>query len=292
LIPTSFAAGISIAFLILIWGSTWAAIRIGLEGIPPFTGAFLRFVIASAVLVVAAVLLRVKLSGGRREWSVWIASGLLTFTGSYGVVYWTEQWVPSGLAAILFATFPLLVAAFARFLLPGEKLRPTSLAGIMLGFVGVVIIFSEDLRRLGGPEVGTAAGIFLLSPLCSALGNVLVKRFGSTIHPISLTAIPMMIGASVLGGCALAFERNAPMEFNAASVGSILYLAIVGTAMTFTLYFWLLSHMAATKLSLITYGTPVVAVLLGSILFEERITPRILAGAATVIAGVSLAGRK
>jgi drug/metabolite transporter (DMT)-like permease len=166
------------------------------------------------------------------------------------------------------------------------------LAGILLGFAGVAIIFSEDLRQLGGAQVSSAAALFLLSPLSSALGNVLVKRQGAGIHPLTLTLIPMMIGCALMGTCALFFENDLPRRFDAVSIGSILYLAIFGTALSFTLYFWLLSHFSATKLSLITYGTPVVAVFLGALFLDEKITLRVLVGAATVIAGVFLAGRK
>lgn len=290
--PTPAVAGAAIFLLILIWGSTWAAIRIGLQGMPPFTSLFLRFAVASAALLVLAPHLGAKLSGGKREWKLWIASGLLTFGVSYGVVYWSEQWVPSALASILFATFPLFVAGMARFLLPGETLRKSSVAGIVLGFLGVGIIFSEDLGQLGGPNVALYSVVMLLSPFSSAMGNVLVKRYGKNIHPLTVTVIPMMIGCVIMGGLAAIFEHDLPRRFDAVSIGSIVYLAFFGTALTFTLYFWLLSHFPATKLSLITYGTPVVAVILGDLLLGEKITPRVLAGAGTVIAGVFLAGRK
>ncbi len=290
--PSTFVAGIWFAVLVLIWGTTWAAIRIGLEGVPPFTGAFLRFALACVVLFVLAPSMGTSLSGGRRAWRLWIISGILTFTISYGVVYWSEQWVPSALASILFATFPLLTAMFVRLLLPGERLRPQALAGIVLGLVGVVIIFSEDLRKLGGENVVFASIVFMLSPISSALGSVLVKKWGAGIHPITMTAVPMMVGALALGGVALATERDAVLRFTPAAVGSIAYLALVGTALAFSVYFWLLSHFSATKLSLITYGTPVVAVIVGTLVMDESITPRVLAGAAVVIAGVALAGRR
>jgi len=276
---------------VCIWGTTWAAIRVGLEGIPPFTGAFLRFALAASVLLLLAPRFGANLSGDARTWRTWILSGLLTFTISYGVVYWAEQWVPSGLAAILFATFPLLTALFALVLLPGERLRPPMLAGIALGLIGIIVIFSEDLSKLGGENVLFASIVFMLSPIASALGSVLVKRWGAGIHPVAMTAVPMAIGGALLGCVALVVERDAVLHFTPATVGSIVYLAFVGTALAFTVYFWLLSHFSATKLSLITYGTPVVAVLLGTVAMGERMTPQVLVGAGIVIAGVALARR-
>ncbi|HET9886197.1 MAG TPA: EamA family transporter, partial [bacterium] len=121
--PTPAVAGAAIFLLILIWGSTWAAIRIGLQGVPPLTSLFLRFAIASVLLLLLAPRFGAKLSGGRREWKLWTACGLLLYGVSFGVIYWAEQWVPSGLASILFATFPLFVAGLARLVLPGETLR-------------------------------------------------------------------------------------------------------------------------------------------------------------------------
>jgi drug/metabolite transporter (DMT)-like permease len=290
--PSTLVAAIWFAVLVLIWGTTWAAIRVGLEGIPPFTGAFLRFASASALLLLLAPKLGADLRGDRRTWLVWIASGISTFTISYGVVYWAEQWVPSALASILFATFPLMVVLGALVLLPGERLRPKAMGGIVLGFLGVVVIFSEDLSRIGGEHVMFASIVFMLSPLSSAIGSVIVKRWGKGIHPVAMTAVPMAIGAFALGIVALVFERGRPLHFTPLTVGSIAYLAFVGTALAFTVYFWLLAHYSATKLSLITYGTPVVAVIVGMLVMGEAITPRVLAGAAIVISGVALAGRR
>lgn len=289
--PSTPVATFWFAVLVCIWGTTWAAIRVGLEGIPPFTGAFLRFALAASVLLLLAPRFGANLSGDARTWRTWILSGLLTFTISYGVVYWAEQWVPSGLAAILFATFPLLTALFALVFLPGERLRPPMLAGIALGLIGIIVIFSEDLSKLGGENVLFASIVFMLSPIASALGSVLVKRWGAGIHPVAMTAVPMAIGGALLGCVALVVERDAVLHFTPSTIGSIVYLAFVGTALAFTVYFWLLSHFSATKLSLITYGTPVVAVILGTIAMGERMTPQVLVGAGIVIAGVALARR-
>ncbi len=168
----------ALAALILVWGTTWAAIRLGLEGIPPLAGVALRFGLAAAVLALVARWRGVPLGGGRRLRRLWWINTLFTFSIPYGVVYWAEQWVPSGLAAMLFATYPLFVAALAWLWLPAERLRPPALAGIGLGFAGIALIYSEDLTALGGGEVDLAAAVFLLSPAASALASVQVKRWG------------------------------------------------------------------------------------------------------------------
>ena len=146
LIVAAFAA------LCLIWGSTWSVIQIGLRGIPPFTGVALRFAIAAALLLVLVRVQRVRLGRLPRERWLWLINGTLAFSASYGIVYWAEQWVPSGLTSVLFATYPLFVAILGHFALPSEALTRPETIGALLGFAGVGVIFSEDLALLGGEK--------------------------------------------------------------------------------------------------------------------------------------------
>jgi drug/metabolite transporter (DMT)-like permease len=276
--------------LSLIWGTTWAAIRVGLRGIPPFTGVALRFALASVVLLALAPLFHVRFGGTRRERGLWLVVAALSFCGSYGIVYWCEQWLPSGLAAVLFATFPLFTALLAHVALPAERLTWRSVLGILLGFTGVAVIFSEDLATLlDDTRVEMAAAVFLASPLVSSVANVAVKKWGHGIHPISLSAVPMALTGAAMGLLAVATESSAPMRFDFPSVAATVYLALFGTALTFSLYYWLLSHLPATRIALITYLTPLVAVLVGTVLLDEPLTARILGGAALVVGGVALA---
>lgn len=301
--PSRSATTAALAVLVLIWGTTWAAIRVGLGGIPPFTGVALRFAIAAAVLFALFPVFGVRMRWERREVGLWLVNGGLSFCVTYGVVYWGEQYVPSALTSVLFATFPLWVALLAHVILPGERLTPVQGAGILVGFGGVAVIFSEDLGRLAlesyvgapgageGPGVAVAAAVILLSPMAAAVANVAVKRWGQGIHPLSLSAMPMALTAAVMGTVAALTESGRAVVFDAASLGALLYLALCGSAVTFSLYFWLLEHLPATKLSLITYATPVVAVAAGIVLLGEPFTPRLLAGAALVVAGVAVAVR-
>ena len=279
----------ALAVLILIWGTTWAVIRIGLRGLPPFTGVAMRFGIAAIVLFAVARAFGVRPDRGRRARVLGAVNAALAFSLSYGVVYWAEQWVPSGLASVLFSTFPLMVAGLAHFALPGERIQLASAAGILVGFLGVLVIFSEDLAALGGQQAVTASIVFLLSPLAAAVANVVVKRWGKGVHPLSLTAPPMAATAVIMGVLAVIFERGRQLSFDASSVGALLYLAIAGTAVTFFLYFWLLDRLSATRLSLITYGIPVVAVTVGTLGLGEPFTGRMLMGSGLVLVGVSLA---
>ncbi len=280
-----------LALLILIWGSTWSVIRIGLEGIPPFTGVAARFAIAGSLLVMLARALGLGWPRGPIIRRVWAIESLFGFVLSYGVVYWAEQWVPSGLTAVLFSTFPIFVAVLAHFWLDGEPLRPGALIGLVLGVAGVAVIFSEDLTALAGPGVATAAAVVLISPATGAVSHVAVKKWGSGFHPIHLAGVPMLVTAAVMAGCALLFERGREVTLDARSLGALVYLAVLGSVVTFTLYYWLLARLPATRLSLMTYALPIVALAIGTLLFDEPWSTRTIAGSGMVVIGVALASR-
>jgi len=281
---------LAVVTLTLIWGTTWGVIRIGLEGIPPLTGVAARFAIAFLFLFALIRHRKIPLGRQRHEVALWFVNAVLGFSFTYGAVYWAEQWIPSALASVLFATFPLWVALLAHFTLPGEKMTVRSLCGTLIGFGGVALIFSEDLTHLGGPNAWLGAVLVLLATPACAVSSVAIKRWGKNIHPLSISGIPMGITAGLAGGAALLFEREREINLGTTSVGAIFYLAILGTAVTFTMYYWLLQHIPATRLSLIAYMTPVVAVLFGTVVLDEHLTLRIFTGAGLVVLGVALAG--
>lgn len=276
------------ALLCAIWGTTWSVIQVGLEGIPPMSGVALRFGIASVLLLLITWIRGIPLGRRRHERRLWFVNGLLAFCISYGVVYWVEQWVPSALTAVLFATYPLFVALFAHFMLPSEPLTRAELLGIVVGFLGVGVIFSADFAALGGAQVLLASAVMLLSPVAAAVASVAVKRWGKGIHPFSLTAVPMGMTGIIMGAVAVATERDATFHFDGRSVGALLYLTVIGSGVTFTLYYWLLSHLPAKRLALIAYIIPLVALVIG-LTRGEPLTAQSLVGSALVIGGVSLA---
>jgi drug/metabolite transporter (DMT)-like permease len=280
----------TLGLLTLVWGTTWAAITISLRGIPPFTGVALRFAIASAILLGYARVMGIPLAAtSQRDRRLRVLHALLSFCVSYGVVFWAEQWVPSGLASVLFATFPLLVAVMAHFALPKERMTVPALIGTGLGFAGIAVIFAEDFELLGGSMVALAAVVMLISPLVSAIVSVAVKKWGSGMHPVPFNAVAMVMATGVMGVVAAIVERHRPVVLDPGPVAAVLYMAIAGTAITFPLYFWLLEHMEARQVALIGYGTPVVALFLGAFLMGEPMTVRTWLGSAMVVVGVAVA---
>ncbi|MEO8276857.1 MAG: EamA family transporter [Thermoanaerobaculia bacterium] len=275
------------ALLTVIWGTTWAAIRIALQGIPPITGVAARFAIAGVALVAFGALRGVRFGITRTERRLWIVNAATTFAGSYGIVYWGEQWVPSGLAAILFATLPLWIVLLGPFFLGKKSGGWSRVAGVLCGFVGVAIVFSEDFEKFGGAQVRFASLVFLLAPFVSAIGTLAVKRWGEGISPYSTAGVPMLLTGAGMGLLALLVERQRPIAWTAGPWLATLYLALFGSALTFSLYFWLLSRRSAVVASQIAYTVPICAVVVGWLAFEEPVTWRLVVGGGVVLAGVA-----
>jgi drug/metabolite transporter (DMT)-like permease len=288
--PGPFLKVATLGLLTLVWGTTWSAITISLRGIPPFTGVAMRFAIASVLLLGYARMMGIPLAAtSRRDRRLRVLHAVLSFCVSYGVVFWAEQWVPSGLASVLFATFPLLVVVMAHFALPKERMTIPVLVGIGLGFAGIAVIFAEDFELIGGSMVALAAGVMLVSPLVSATVSVAVKKWGSGMHPVPFNAVAMVLATGIMGVVAAIVERHRLLVFDPGPVAALLYMAIAGTAMTFPLYFWLLEHMEARQVALIGYGTPVVALFIGAAFMSEPMTVRTWIGSAMVVVGVAVA---
>src|SRR5918992_1422577 len=220
-----------IVWLILcgIWGSTWLFIKIGLRDLPPFTFAGIRFVLASAILGSLILIRRARWPRKRSEWYLIAVSGLLQFTLNYGLVFWGEQYISSGLAAVLQSTFPLFGLVIAHFYLPSERITTLKVVGVLLGILGVAVIFSDQLTIAGSMALlGSVA--LVLSALVGSYSNVLVKAYGGKIDPQILAASQMVFGFLPLLAAGFAMEGN-PLRFNWTPVAiiALAYLVVVGT---------------------------------------------------------------
>lgn len=279
-----------VVWLILcgIWGSTWLFIKIGLKDLPPLTFAGARFVIAALILVLLVMARRARWPRTRGEWFLIAISGLLQFTLNYGLVFWGEQYISSGLAAVLQSTFPLFGLVFAHLYLPTERITGLKVAGVLLGILGVIVIFSDQLSMAGSMALlGSVA--LVLSAVCGSYSNVLVKAYGVKIDPMVLAAGQMACGFVPLLMVGIPIEGS-PLNFHwtTMAVISLLYLVIVGSVVAFALYYWLVRNMDVTNTMLIALVTPVVAVILGMIVLDETLNWRMVAGSACIISGLAL----
>lgn len=283
-----------IALLCLIWGSTWVVIARGLDDTPPFTAATARFGLAALTMTVLAPFLARNEGGTRPPLWLMLAVGACNFGVSYSIVYWSEAKLPSGdprlpsgLVAVLWSVFPMLMAAAGHFFLHGDRLVARQVLGFVVGFGGVALLFATDLRALSATAVPSAL-VTLLSPTISMVGTALLKRYGKHASSVLLNRDAMWFGAAILGAMALWQERDARAVWTPAAIASVVYLALVGTALAFGVYFWLLRRTKASTLSLIAYVTPAIALTLGALVRGEPVTAWTLAASATILVGVAL----
>ena len=279
-----------VVWLILcgIWGSTWLFIKLGLADLPPLTFAGIRFVLASLILSALILARGVRWPRTRRDWFLIAIVGLLQFTLNYGLVFWGEQYIPSGLAAVLQSTFPAFGLVIAHLYLPHERITGAKAIGVLFGVLGIVIIFSNQLTIAG--HMALLGSIALVaSAFFGSYSNVLVKAYGTQIDPQVLAAGQMIFGFPPLLIVGIMTEGN-PLRFHwtTMAIVSLAYLVIVGSVIAFALYYWLVRHMEVTKTMLIALVTPVVAVVLGMIVLHERLNWRLFAGGACIISGIGL----
>jgi drug/metabolite transporter (DMT)-like permease len=274
--------------LCLIWGSTWLFIKLGLSDLPPFTFAAIRFVIASAILFAIVAVRRLPLPRTRADWLLLATTGVLSFSLNYGLVFWGEQYVSSGLAALLQATIPAFGLLIAHFYLPNEQLTPVKIVGVVMGVAGVGVIFSNQLS-VAGPRSLAGCAALIVGSACAAYANVLVKARGANLNPAILAGGQMVFGLIPLWLMGILLEGNPfHLHWTRMAVISLLYLAIVGSVTAFLLYYWLVQHMDVTKTMLVALVTPVIAVSLGVLLLNEELNWRAFAGGAMIISGIGL----
>jgi len=274
--------------LCLIWGSTWLFIKLGLDDLPPFTFAGIRFVIASIILFAIIKARRLSLPNTRADWLLLAVTGLLSFSLNYGLLFWGEQYVSSGLAALLQATIPAFGLVIAHFYLPGEQMTPTKILGVVMGVFGVGVVFSNQLHVAGSRALLGSLAI-VVGAACAAYANVLVKARGAKLDPAILAGGQMFFGLIPLLLIGIPLEGN-PFHFHwtRMAVVALFYLAIVGSVIAFLLYYWLVQHMDVTKTMLIALVTPVIAVTLGVMILREDLNWRTFAGGALIISGIGL----
>jgi drug/metabolite transporter (DMT)-like permease len=275
------------AVLVLIWSSTWVGIKIGLEDCPPLLGAGIRFALAGLVLLVLAAVQRRPL---RTDWVLAAVLALAPFAFAYGLVYWGEQYVPSGLAAVLFGIMPLYTALLAGVLLPEEPLRAPLVLGVLIGIGGLALAFLESVE-LGSDRAAIGAVALALAPLGAAVGSVSQKRRGAELDAVVLNGWAMLVGGLLLLLISAVSEHWGDFVWSAESVGSIAYLALIGSAVAFVTLTVLLRHLTAQAISFLAMLLPFGALMFGATLYDEPITARVLAGAALVATGLLIAQR-
>lgn len=286
------AVGGTFALLCGIWGSTWLAIKFGVEAVPTFLAASLRFVLAAGVLLLLAAVLRRKIPRTRGAWAAILFVGVVLFVGDYGLIYWAEaSGVASGLTAVLFATMPLQTALAAHVLLRDEPFTLQKILGTVVGFAGVVLIFRGEIGAAG-------AGLFfpllaiVVAASCGGLGTVAMKGWARDIDSFVFNGFAMATGAAGLAAISLATGEPWAIPSWPAGLAPILYLGLVGSVVAFVAYHWLLHRVDATTASYVTLITPIVALFLGFAFANEVPDPADALGTAVTLVGIYLASSR
>ncbi len=274
----------------LIWGSTWMVIKVGLRDAPPLTTLGLRFWIAGVLVLLTTLIRRKRIPRDGAFLLFGVFLGVFHMALPYSMVYWAEQHITSSLTAVLYATMPLMVAILARIIL-GSSLPVGKLAGIAIGLIGVIIIYSD---RLGWSTESSGLGIaaVLLSVFFASLSSVVLKWKSPDVDSMTLLIVPFFVAGALVSAAGGVIEGADPRDFAATTWGPIFYLAILGSFVAFGLYFWAIQRVDVTLLSYQTFIIPLIALVLGWMVLGEAVSRRVAMGTVMILGGIALASFK
>ncbi len=275
----------------LLWGSSWLFIKVGLRDLPPLLFAGTRMLLAAAVLLPFAAASGLR-AHGRRAVGRMAVIGLFQIGIPYGLLFAGQQWIPSALAAVLFATFPVWLALIARLLLPDHPLTGRRVVAAVLGIAGIVVLELPGLRGQALSPLAAAGGALVLgASIVVAFANVLVRKELGPYPPIVTAFVQVFAGALLLLSLSLALERGRPASFTPTALFAIAWLAVLGTAVTYLFLFWLIPRVSMPAIGAIPLLDTMVAVTLGAVLLHEPLGWPLLAGGALVLSGAALANQ-
>ncbi|HEY0785075.1 MAG TPA: EamA family transporter [Acidobacteriaceae bacterium] len=283
--PSKGALGIAFFAIYILWGTTFLAIRVAVEELPPLFAAGSRFLTAG-VLLYGFMRLRGTPAPEKTEWRSLGLIALLMFVIDYGALFWAEKYVPSGMAAVLMATMPLTTVVLEMFVFRQQPVRGRLLLAILLGFIGTAVLLCPTQHQ----QVNVKACLAILAGGTSfAAGSVLNRMLPLPRSKALNAGAAMLLGGAVLLVLSAATGELHPWpHISLRAAGAMAYLIVCGSLMGFTAYLWLLGHMPATRVSSYGYVNPVVAVVLGYFVAGEPVTLRMLAGAAIVLVSIYL----
>jgi drug/metabolite transporter (DMT)-like permease len=279
----------------LVWGTTYLGIRIALESIPPFSMAAMRWLAAGAILIVMLKARGERLPP-REAWPSLAILGILLLGFGNGGVVWAEQSVPSGLTAVLVSTIPFWMVAIERFMPTAERLTPRRLAGLAIGFVGIVILVWPEIQRSPTtPSTSFGTGTFFGGVVATqlacfgwAIGSSYARRRRHDENVLGAAAVEMIIaGVCLLAPAAIRGEWS-ELSFTPRTSGALAYLILAGSVVGFSAYAYALKHLPLTTVSLYAYINPVIAVVLGTLMLREPFSARIAIAGAVVLAGMAM----
>jgi drug/metabolite transporter (DMT)-like permease len=286
--PSRWKTLAAFAIIYFVWGSTFLAIRICVHEIPPLLCAALRFFIAGLILYVW-MLFRREPSPTRRQWLSASTIALLIFVGDYGLLFWAERRVPSGIAAVMLATIPAFMALSEIILLRTQRLTLRLALALLIGLAGVAVLVSRGLHLGSAPIDNLGAIALIFCAIFWSIGSILTRKLPLPSSKVMSSGAQMLAGGILLILAAAAFgefPRFHPRAVSAAAWLSLVYLIIAGSIMGFTAYLWLIHRQSPTKVGTYAYVNPVVAVLIGYFFAAEPLGLRTILGTLLILISV------
>jgi drug/metabolite transporter (DMT)-like permease len=279
---------LAFAMIYFVWGSTFLAIRVGVREVPPFLLAAIRFLLAGVILY-AWTRLRHEPSPTARQWVSVFVLATLIFVLDYGLLFWAEQRVPSGIAAVMMATIPVFMALAEILFLRTRKLTLRLAVALLVGVGGVAVLMSRSLNFGGAPIDSRGAMALLVAAVSWSVASALTRKLPLPQSKVMSSGLQMLAGGFLLAvtGTALGEVRNFhPAAVSRAAWFALLYLIVAGSIIAFTAYVWLIHHESPTKVGTYAYVNPLVAVLLGYFLGGEALGARTILGTFLVLVSV------
>jgi drug/metabolite transporter (DMT)-like permease len=279
---------LAFAIIYFVWGSTFLAIRVGVREVPPFLLAALRFSVAGLVLYLWMIA-RGERSPNGRQWMSALLLALLIFVFDYGLLFWAEQRVPSGIAAVMMATIPVFMALSEIIFLGTQRLTVRLSLALLVGIAGVAVLMSRSLNLGGAPVDRTGAVALIFASMSWAVASILTRKLPLPASKVMSSGVQMLAGGVLLALASAAlgeFHSFRPSTVSLPAWFSLLYLVVAGSIIGFTTYLWLIHHESPTKVGTYAYINPLVAVVLGYFLGGETLGPRTILGALFVLVSV------
>lgn len=281
---------LAFAIIYFVWGTTYLAIRVGVHEFPPFLLAAMRFSIAGVVLY-GWMIAKGERSPTARQWMGTSVIAILIFVLDYGLLFWAEQRVPSGVAAVMMATIPVFIALSEIVLLRTQKLTARLTLALLIGIGGVAVLVSRSLHLAGAAIDRRGALALIVASISWSLGSVLTRKVSLPPSKVMSSGAQMLAGGTLLGVTSVAlgeFRGFNPWTVSRGAWLALLYLIVAGSIIGFTAYVWLIHHESPTKVGTYAYVNPVVAVLVGYFLGGETLGLRTILGTLFVLTSVVL----
>lgn len=282
---------LAFALVYVFWGSTYLAIGItATEHIPPTVMCAIRFLIAGPTMLAACAVFGRKIRLTRQEALRLFAIGSFLLVGGNGGLAWAEQWVPTGFAALIVAVTPIWFLVFETFVFRGDRISQRGVMGLILGVIGIACLVwpkFEQRQALGIMQLIGAVSL-MFSSMAWAIGSVLSRKWQMTVDPFTATAWEMIFAGGIHLVLSVITGQDHRAVFTPRGLAATFYLVIFGSWIGYTAYIWLLKHVPTPKVATYAYVNPIVAVILGWLILNERFDRYMMLGTVIIVAAVVL----